>query len=125
MKRTLIVSIILTIVILLAACVPTPTPPPPTETPTVTPVPPPPTWLLECKQSKCPVFIAAGTNAGGMPIIAINSGTYFELGDRAQFFYPCIVADGGTTWCEVYRDAEGNVYPADRYVRRDKLARVW
>ena len=91
----------------------------------MTPVPPPPTWLLECKQSKCPVFIAAGTNDGGMPIIAINSGTYFELGDRAQFFYPCIVADGGTTWCEVYRDAEGNVYPADRYVRRDKLARVW
>ena len=114
-------TLIIISVLLLAACLPTPTVAPPTETP----VPPPPTFLLDCKESKCPVFIAAGTNDGGMPIIAINSGTYFELGDRAQFFYPCIVADGGTTWCEVYRDAEGNIYPADRYVRRDKLARVW
>ena len=127
MKRTFISTLLLVMAaILLVACTtPTPTVAPPTETPIETPVPPPPTFLLDCKESKCPVFIAAGTNDGGMPIIAINSGTYFELGDRIQFFYPCIVADGGTTWCEVFRDAEGNVYPADRYVRRDKLARVW
>ena len=115
-------TLIIISVLLLAACLPTPTVAPPTETPVP---PPPPTFLLDCKESKCPVFIAAGTNDGGMPIIAINSGTYFELGDRIQFFYPCIVADGGTTWCEVFRDAEGNVFPPDRYVRRDKLARVW
>ena len=117
--RKLILYII--VLILLTACVPTPTPPPPTDTP----VPPPPTFLLDCKESKCAVFIAAGTNDAGVPIIGVNSGTYFVEGDRIQFHFPCIVADGGITWCQVYRDADGNFYPAGRYVRRDKLERVW
>lgn len=118
--------LILIIALTLAACLPqpTPTPPPATPVPTATPTVPP-TWLLDCKVDKCPVFVATGVNDSGYPLIALNTGVYFVLGDRIQFHFPCIEADGGTVWCEVYRDADGNYYPAGRYIRRDKLARVY
>jgi hypothetical protein len=114
-------------VLALTSCVPTPTPPPPTSTPvpTVTPTPAPPTWLLQCKVDKCPVMIATGVNDSGAPIITLNSGVHFDEGARIQFFYPCIEADGGNVYCEIYRDGNGNIYPAGRYIARSKLARVY
>ena len=114
----------------LAACdIVNPTPPPPPPTDTVEPAPPTeiplPTWLLECKQTKCPVFITTGDNDSGLPIVAINSGDKFYLGEKVQFHFPCVMADGGDMACEVYRDIDGHIYPPGRYVWRDQLRKVY
>lgn len=116
----------------LAACIPTPTPTvviPPTATLAPTPIPVPTprcsTWLLDIKTDKAAVFVATGYNDSGAPIIGINTGVVFELGTRLEYCYPCPIADGGDSWCEIHRSIDGAIWPAGRYVRRDKLSRVY
>ena len=133
MNKLLMTMLVITIAVILAACNPTPTALPPTVTPapsetpvpSPTQVPGPNTWLLACKQSKCPIFISTGFNDSGLPIVAINSGEKFELDERVEFYYPCLAVDGGDIACEIYRDSGGHIYPRGRYNWRDQLKRVW
>lgn len=121
MKKLTLILILLALI--LSACIVQPPPTPTAVRPT--PTPKPATWLLQCDVEKCKVFIQTGTNSSGAPIIDLNSGTYFVIGDRVEYIYPCIQADGGTVWCEIYRDQNGNYYPSVRFNRRTDLVKVY
>ena len=95
---------------------------PPVEPPP--PPPPPNTWILEVKENTA-IFQSSGDNASGLPIVDINSGLKAHIGDRYQFYYPNTEANGGLTYCEIYRSIDGSVWPRGCYINRSKLKKVF
>jgi len=84
---------------------------------------PPNTWILEVKENTA-IFQSSGNNSSGLPIVDINSGLKALVCERYQFYYPNTEADGGLTYCEIYRSIEGAIWPRGCYINRSKLMKV-
>lgn len=133
MKKLISFITILIVCMVATSCDLLPTPSStPTDVPisTLTPTLPVPTPIavgpiLECKQTKCPIFAQDGVNDSGKPILAVNTGNKFYNGDRIQFYDECRIVDGGDAACEIYRDLQGDVYKRGYWLWRDQLKKVW
>ena len=97
---------------------------PPVEPPPPPPPPPPDTRLMEVKENTA-IFRSSGDNDSGLPIVDINTGIKANIGERYQFYYPWTEADGGLTYCEIYRSIGSDVWRRGCNINRDKLKKVY